>query len=300
MEKARTKGIANENKIVKVLGMYWNIETDRYHFNTTFNWNGKYTKRSVLSFCNKTFDPLGLLIPIIIRIRLFLSSLFEKGFTWDQDFSHIEDLKKQYDHLREEAHIAVTASKTRQVIWEKNTEIHIFCDASKDASGAVVYTRTPPSSLHPGGNLSLVCAKGKIASLDPRLTIPRMELTGAVLAALKEPYMLKAWEIKKQVKFFIWSDAKVVLAWLSQFNIKETYINNRVNQIRKLCEPVKQTIQIRHVPTKDNPADIITRQQDATQFLTNNVWWNGPQWLLDENEWPRVDTHYNLYPEQVE
>ena len=300
MDKARHKGIANESKKVKVLGMHWDINTDRYHFNSDFKWNGKYTKRSVLSFCNRTFDPLGLLVPIIIRLRLFLSTLWELGFTWDQDFSHREDLKNKWNHLIEEALIAVKASKPRQVTWESNTEIHIFADASKDGSGTVVYTRTPPSSLHPQGEIHLVCAKGKVAPLEPKLTIPRLELTGVVLAAIKVPYMIKAWEIQRDVKFFIWSDAKVVLNWISQFNIKDTYVNNRVNTIRKLCKPVKDNIQFRYVPTKDNPADIITRQQDATQFVGNDVWWNGPQWLLNEADWPKVETQYNLYPVQLE
>ena len=300
MEKARNKGIADESQTVKVLGMYWDINTDRYHFNSDLKWNGKYTKRSVLSFCNRTFDPLGLLVPIIIRLRLFISTLWKQRFTWDQEFGHREDLKNKWDHLREEAHIAVTSSKPRQVTWQSNTEIHIFADASKDGSGTVVYTRTPPSTLHPQGKINLVTAKGKVAPLEPKLTIPRLELAGAVLAANKVPYMIKAWEIQREVKFFIWSDARVVLNWLSQFNIKDTWVNNRVNQIRKLCEPVRNNIQFRYVPTKDNPADIITRQQDATQFVKNDVWWNGPQWLLHEEDWPKIETNYNLYPVQLE
>ena len=300
MIKAREKDIANENKIVKVLGMYWNIPTDTYLFNINFKWDGKFTKRSALRFCNSIFDPLGLVIPIIIRIRLFIQKLWAEELSWDKSFEQNETLAKEWQHLVQEAHIAVTSTNSRQAIWTNNSEIHIFSDASKDAYGAVVYVRTPPCTEYPKGNVHLVCAKGKVAALDPKLTIPRMELAGAVVAAHKVPYIIKAWEIERKTKFFIWSDAKAVLGWLSQYNIKETYVNNRVNQVRQSCKPVQDTIQIKYVPTKENPADIITREQDAKAFVSNNTWWNGPSWLLDEQNWPTTETTFNLYPVELE
>ena len=300
MEKARTKGIANESKIVKVLGMYWDITADKYLFNINIKWDGKFTKRSALRFCNRIFDPLGLLIPIIIRIRLFIQQLWEQDFSWDKSFEHQEELAKQWVHLVQEAHIAVTSSNSRQAIWTQNSEIHIFSDASKDAYGAVVYVRTPPSTECPQGNIHLVCTKGKVAALEPRQTIPRLELAGMVIAAHKVPYIMKAWEIKRDVKFFLWSDAKVVLNWLSQYNIKDIYVNNRVNQVRKLCKPQQDTIQIKYVPTKDNPADIITREQNAKEFVNNSTWWEGPKWLLSEADWPTTEKKYNLYPVEQE
>ena len=296
MEKARLKGIAKESKIVKVLGMYWDITADKYLFNINFKWDGKFTKRSALRFCNSIFDPLGLLIPTIMRIRLFIQQLWEQDYSWDKSFEHREELAKQWLFLVQEAHIAVTSTNSRQAIWTQSSEIHIFSDASKDAYGAVVYVRTPPSTECPKGNVHLVCAKGKVAELEPKHSIPRLELAGTVIAAHKVPYMIKAWEIKGKVKLFLWSDAKCVLNWLSQYNIKETYVNNRVNQVRSLCKPQQDTIQIKYVPSKDNPADIITREQSAKEFVNNSMWWNGPKWLLNEADWPTTENTYNLYP----
>ena len=299
MEQAKQKDIANESNLVKILGMYWNINVDLFSFNTNIVWDGKFTRRSALRFCNRIFDPLGYLIPIVIRLRLFIQKLWDDEFTWDTSYEYRSNWAQEWVHLVYEAQIAVTSTKPRQTIWTNDSELHIFSDASKDAYGTVVYTRTPPSPEHPDGKIDLVCAKGKVAPLEPKQTIPRMELLGAVLAAHKVPYMMKAWELQK-VKVYIWSDAVVVLSWLSQYNIKDGYVNNRVNQIRQLCKPVQDTILIKHVPTSDNPADIITRKQEASEFIKNSTWWAGPQWLLKEENWPISKSKYDLYPKECE
>ena len=300
MENARAMNLANENKQVKVLGLCWDITLDHIYLNTNITWNGLFTRRAALSFANKIFDPLGLLIPFIIRIRLFIQQLWIDDLSWDASFEHRENWAKEWTHLVDECKIAITSKHPRMATWQQHSEIHIFADASQDAFGAVVYVRTPPSPSLPQGKVNLVCAKGKVAALQPRQTIPRLELAGAVVAAHKVPYMLKAWDISRQVKVVIWIDARVVLTWLSQYNIKDGYVNNRVNQIRQLCEPIKQNVQLRHVPSKENPADIITRKQDAQDFVNNTMWWQGPAWLLNESEWPAVDTTYDLYPKILE
>ena len=76
MDKARTKGVAKESRQVKVLGMCWDIDNDTLSFNTSFSWNNLFTKRAALRFCNAVFDPLGLLSPILVRIRLFIQKLW--------------------------------------------------------------------------------------------------------------------------------------------------------------------------------------------------------------------------------
>ncbi|XP_061719305.1 uncharacterized protein LOC133526629 [Cydia pomonella] len=44
----------------------------------------------------------------------------------------------------------------------------------------------------------------------------------------------------------------------------------------------------RHVPTKDNPADLVSRGLDAGSIATADIWWNGPKFLRnDEEDWPK-------------
>ena len=57
MDKARALKCADEDKVVKVLGLFWDIDRDRFLFSTNFEWDRKFTKRSALSYTNKVFDP---------------------------------------------------------------------------------------------------------------------------------------------------------------------------------------------------------------------------------------------------
>ena len=123
-----------------------------------------------------------------------------------------------------------------------------------DAYGAVVYARTTPCPRAPDGQVDILCAKGKVAPKGAKQTIPRNELAGVVVAAQKVPYLHKAWPLSDSNKIFIWSDAKVVLAWVGQYNIRETFVHNRVKTIRDLC--IKEKTTIRHVPGDVNPADL--------------------------------------------
>ena len=43
MEKAKAQQVADENAIVKVLGLFWDIDRDRYLYNTNFEWDGNFT-----------------------------------------------------------------------------------------------------------------------------------------------------------------------------------------------------------------------------------------------------------------
>ena len=45
--------------------------------------------------------------------------------------------------------------------------------------------------------------------------------------------------------------------------------------------------QWRFVPTKENPADLVTRGLKVSELANCEKWWNGPGFLgNDESEWP--------------
>ena len=95
-----------------------------------------------------------------------------------------------------------------------------------------------------------------------------------VMAAQLAVSTLEALRMPKEHQVYIWCDAQVVLSWVSSEDLSNTYVHERVKQIRDLCPTAK----VAYVDTKGNPADIITRKQKSPEeFCENNNWWEGPR-----------------------
>ena len=84
---------------VRVLGLEWNKNTDCL----TCNWEDVYnylqnlppTKRSVLQFAAKIFDPLGILSPFTVCQKMMFQSLCMNKRGWDEQLDG--DLLKQWN-----------------------------------------------------------------------------------------------------------------------------------------------------------------------------------------------------------
>ena len=69
---------------------------------------------------------------------------------------------------------------------------------------------------------------------------------------------------------------------------------NRVGEIQSMTNPE----QWRHVPTKQNPADLLTRGLRVTELNKEVKWWNGPPFLRqDQREWPETKIEAKQKPD---
>jgi len=75
---------ANEN-IIKILGLTWNTETDILTIHIVQKSYKALTKRAVSKSIASTFDPLGLLSPILLKGKLFLQKLWSISLAWDEE-----------------------------------------------------------------------------------------------------------------------------------------------------------------------------------------------------------------------
>lgn len=75
-----------------------------------------------------------------------------------------------------------------------------------------------------------------------------------------------------------------VLYWIRGCSRKfKPFVANRVGEIQSLTDPE----QWRHVPTKQNPADLLTRGLSVSTLIDEESWWKGPAFLTqEETEWP--------------
>lgn len=158
-------------------------------------------------------------------------------------------------------------------------ELHGFCDASIEAYGACVYVRYLDQEDQ--WKSRLLCSKTRVTPLKSA-TIPRLELSGALLLAQLSIRISQSWGIDVR-QFKLWSDSMTMLGWLnSESSRLKTYVANRVEQILKEAD----ASQWQYINTKDNPADTISRGIDAQELVRCVMWWNGPSYLcLPETQW---------------
>lgn len=292
---AHKEGVLFNDSNVGALGLWWSQVEDKFQYKKNFKWNQKHTKRSVLSFTNAVFDPLNWLCPIHIQNRLFIRDLWAKEYKWDFDFSKEQHLVERWAYLRHQCFSAVGLEVGLNVVVTDNTKVHVFCDASKQAYGAVLYLVTPECEQCPLGQVKMIKAKGKIVPVNKDPTedsMPRWELGSILIAANLLVFVLDAVPGLEEKEKTIWNDNKAALSWCSQVEIKDTYVHNRVVDIRKKCPNTA----IRYVPTNQNPADILTRDITAEDLKKCDLWWNGPSWIMNKENWPVTEQVYNLHP----
>jgi hypothetical protein len=153
-------------------------------------------------------------------------------------------------------------------------QIHAFGDASGKGISAAVYTVVTQES---GTTQGLITAKFRIAKQG--LTIPRLELVAghmAVNLAANVRESLNGFRLDPDIQ--CWLDSTVALHWISDRGVYRQFVANRVRKIQS-----HPNVIWRHVPTRENPADLGSRGGSVTDV---DLWWKGPSWLADPEKWP--------------
>ena len=160
---------------------------------------------------------------------------------------------------------------------EKEKSIHIFSDASSEAYGAVAYQQC----VYKSGEVTscLVKHKARVAPFTS-ISIPGSELLGAILELKLAEKVTGALQIKMDDVTF-WCDSTNVLCWIrNQSRQLKPFVANRVGLIHSQTDPN----QWRHIPTKMNKVDLLTRGSTVYDPAKNTAWWIGPIFLNTEKE----------------
>jgi len=161
-----------------------------------------------------------------------------------------------------------------------NIELNAFSDASERAYGAAIYIRAVQRDKTI--KINLLCSKSRVAPIKTQ-TIPRLELCAALLAA--ELITRVKVDLGYQDKAaYLWTDSQIVLAWINNHPGKfPVFVAHRVVKIHRL------TIadQWRHVSSKHNPADMLSRGLKPRDILSSAMWFHGPLFLYQPKAlWP--------------
>ncbi len=210
------KSVQEKIPVEKVLGLEWNNQSDKLKLHTKENQNAstkprKLTKRLVLSRIARVFDPVGFAAALLVRAKIGMQDLWRRGLDWDDELPY--DLQDLWNNMFQELSFLSQLSFERCLTPLNAVEQPVLCtfsDASVEAFGACSYIRWKLADGSFG--VRFVAAKSRVAPLKT-LTIPRLELQGAVLASRLSKSILEETRLKfERTMFFI--DSQIVLAWI--------------------------------------------------------------------------------------
>jgi len=263
------------------LGVKWKSQSDELSYSCNIPvTKHALTKRQVLSFIARIFDPLGLLDPVLVRAKILFQKTWVLNLEWDDELpAHFQKLWTEILNDISELNI-IRIPRYVGYTTGANIKVHIFGDASTEAYSTVAYVRVTHET---GGNCSILCARSKVTPLKSK-SIPRLELIAATISTRMARRISSIFNLNLKTDFKFWTDSTNVLYWISQpGKIFKTYVSNRVGEIQERTN----TEQWRYCPTNLNPADISTRGISVRQLKDNVIWLNGPPFLsLHEDNWP--------------
>lgn len=283
------------NDVSKTLGLKWQTTCDTLQVSIPEFTNINYTKRNVLSQISKIFDPIGILAPTTVLAKLLMQDIW-KGLTdWDEPIS--PELQKKWYNLYSQLHHLKSIQIPRYYFSDLPSEIILigFCDASAKAYGACIYLLAKYNNKCQ--SCTLVMAKTKVAPLARAQSIPRLELSGALLLAQIISKFITVTKNKINLHdTYLFTDSSTVLHWIqSPYKKYHTYVSHRLMEILELTAKDNWY----YINTTQNPADLLTRGVAPQDLPAHPLWWHGPTWLLQDNQsWPLTTSPVNLQSQE--
>lgn len=222
---------------MKTLGLNLDVIKDRFIVTCPESFDEKtITKREVLSYISKFYDPLGFVSPIIVKAKSIMQKLWSEELAWHDSLS-----KKLADEWLQ---FTNSLAAMEPIYINRNIQLDSsvsavqligFADASSSTGyGCCIYLRT----VHKTGEskLYLLCSKSRINPCSKPLTIPRLELNANLLLAKLMNKVYTTLKTKINIDdVYLFSDSKIALAWLETEPTKLlAYVSNRVRVIQEL------------------------------------------------------------------
>ena len=166
--------------------------------------------------------------------------------------------------------------KPHHLSANSRVELHHFADGSEKAYGAASYLRIYDTE-HVA--CSLIMGKARLAPLKT-ISIPRVELSAAVVAVRLHSFILRELDIKVD-KHVFWTDSVSTIQYIRNRTTRfKTFVANRLAIIHDVTTPADW----RYVPSEINPADLASRGIHPTEKAKLKYWIEGPKFLQAAND----------------
>ena len=253
----------------KTLGMHWDIARDNLHVSTpTTESSVAITKRLVASLSAKVYDALELLSPVTIISKILLQELWKLQLHWESEIP--DDLATQWRQWIGDLQLILNHPIPRRLTTNSSPVVfqalHGFCDASTVVYGAVVYLRIMYQDT--SVSMMLITSKATVAPLNST-TISRLELVAAYLLAAKLLQNITKLFDMATGQIFGWTDTEIVLCWLKK---APSSLNNFVSHRVAAIQDIIPANHWHHVPTKENPADLLSCSMRPNQLVKSSLW----------------------------
>ena len=263
----------------KILGLTWDKKEDEMCISVPeYSQETKVTKKSIVSYLGKVYDPLGIVSPTIAEGKRIYREACDETNSWDADISQPlkHDWLKWTKQLR---NVKIPRSITKGVRKIKGIHLHIFADASALACSCATIAVVDHST---GTVKGLLIAKARISKRNT--SIPRLELLSGQMAANMAKNVCQALKQLLIVSVTVWMDSIVALFWiLNSAKSWKTFVANRIKKMASITSDLN--IKWKYCPSKENIADQGSRGASINRMECNG-WFHGPDWLLDEEKQP--------------
>lgn len=270
--------------IERALGVQWDTETDTFGVKAMSSPNrNSLTRRDCLSVLSSTFDPFGMVGPVLLQAKRLVQRTWQLKLKWDDELP--EELRSGWNNWKKDLALLNQVNVPRCYFTNgsrglQSLQLHHFSDASEVGYGTVSYLRK--ESIEGDIECTFLMAKSRTAPVH-YVSMPRLELQAATVAVRVHSLIKKEIDMKISESYF-WTDSKITLQYINNESRRfKTYVANRVVEIRGVTQP----IQWRHCPGDLNPADDASRGLSAKELLANERWLRGPEFLSKpEEHWP--------------
>ena len=258
----------------KVLGLTWDNATDQLQVDLSplLHDSGKEkpTKRTVLSTIAKIYDPLGLVSPVALYLKILFQDICSASKHWDEPIP--ECLAARWYEFLDDLINCQVFSFDRNISVnlndDSNISLHGFSDASNLAYGAAIYVRVQNED---SVTVNLMTGKTRVAPLI-KPTMPRVELLGWIMKMNVEA-------VNDNLKIdncHFYTDSMISLGWIRGLDREfKQFVENRLREIRRITDVSNW----HYIPGVNNISDISSRGTLPSKLRDNSYWLHGPDFL---------------------
>ncbi|GFV06425.1 integrase catalytic domain-containing protein [Trichonephila clavipes] len=231
---------------------------------------------------------------VISKAKIFLQKLWLRKLNWKEFLPGA--IAPEWNNFVSSLKAVEEFKIDRYVLTDSYVKVMLlgYADASESAYGAVVYMH----SVKEDGTTTtkLISSKFCVAPINV-ISILRLELSACLLLA----QLVEKVSLSLQVhlaKVILHTESTIAIAWINTpANQLKTFVGNRVSKIQTLTE----NLEWKHIPSAQNPSDIISRGVNPEKLSSLTLWWNGPQHLDIPEQFidPSITSSDELYMSEL-